>query len=44
MLGLYGDLLGMVSAGTNNWTISILKITEILDIFSKPKITMNTEF
>lgn len=44
MLSLYTDLLGMIISRVNKGTHSNLKITEILDIFSTPKIIMKTGF
>ncbi len=41
---LYTDLQGMAGSRVNKGSHSNLKITEILDIFSTPKIIMKTGF
>ncbi|GEM_PF-1713439 len=44
MLSLYTNLLGMTGSRVNKGAHSNLKITQILDIFSTPKIIMKTGF
>lgn len=44
ILSLYTDLPGIIGSRVNKGVHSKLKITEIMDIFSTPKIIMKTGF